>query len=302
MTEHKLEILLDVAETGNMSETGRKFYISPSSVSQIITGMEKQYGILLFDRSKQPLTLTPSGLRLCSYARQILSLYREMESSLGAGQGRSFRLGSSFSIASTFISPCILEFQKEAGSEIEIDLTINHHDKLQQQLLSYELDLAAMPLPANENPLLTSIPLFRDPVSLCCHVSHPFANRSCVQLSELVDQKITVPPRSSNIREAFEQVIRKNGVVLEQVFTSNGQAAIKDLVLRNQTISLLSLILTQENIRQGQLAMVKLEGFNYEREFGFLYRKDTNISPQLERFIRFCLEKRGQIVDLKYLL
>lgn len=295
MTKRNMEILLDVAESGSMSKTARRLYISPSSVSQVISGLEHRYGVALFARSGQRLTLTPTGLTLCSYARQILNLYREMEGCLVTDSRQTFRLGSSFSLASTFISPAIFAFQQEPeNSDITINLTVNRHDKLIEQLLNYDLDLVAMLVPTPENPYLTVVPLFDDPVCLCCGKDHPFALRTSVALADLADQNITLLPHGSSAREHLEHVLRKKGIVLKKVLNSNNQASIKDMVLHNQTISLMSHILVREEMQQGAIVAIELEDFSYNRTFCLAYRKDSQPSPELDRFIQICLSKQSR--------
>ena len=58
MTNRNLEIFVAVAECENMSEAARKLYITQSSVSQVVSEIEKKYGILLFDRLSKSLHLT----------------------------------------------------------------------------------------------------------------------------------------------------------------------------------------------------------------------------------------------------
>lgn len=45
MTNRNLEIFVAVAECENMSEAARKLYITQSSVSQVVSEIEKKYGI-----------------------------------------------------------------------------------------------------------------------------------------------------------------------------------------------------------------------------------------------------------------
>lgn len=290
MTYHKFEIFLDVAESGSMSETGRRFYISPSSVSQTISSLEQFYNITLFYRNGKRLTLTPAGLILSSYARRIVALYQEAEASLSQKGVRIIRVGSSISLAPAFISPLVFKFQQDPhNTGIEINLTINHHNKLIQQILNYELDIAGISLSSFEQPRLKIYPLFQDPVKFCCSSEHPLAFRSHITFQDLCGQNITLPPSSSSLRVRFEQCARKEGVILKNILTSNNTSTIKELVLCNQTISPLSSILVQNEVSQGKLVQLNLDGFSFDRRFALVHRNDKQLLPEQERFIQSCL-------------
>lgn len=291
MTYHKFEIFLDVAESGSMSETGRRFFISPSSVSQTIASLEKFYNVTLFYRNGPRLCLTPAGLILSSYARRITALYREAEASLTQKSSRMIRVGCSNSLAPTFISPLVQRFQSDSqNAGVEITLTISHHNKLIQQILNYELDIAAISLSSfEEQPRLKIYPLFQDPVRLCCSCEHPFASRPQITFRDLCDQSITLPPSSSSLRIRFEQCSRKEGVILRNILTSNNTPTIKDMILRNQTISPLSAILVHPEVALGKIVLLNLEGFSFERRYALIHRNDKQLLPEQEAFIQACL-------------
>ena len=84
MTIRHLQIFKAVAEAGKMGQAARQLYISQPTVSKAIGDLEKEYGVLLFDRLAQKLYITEAGTRLLRYARQLLALYDEMEADLHA--------------------------------------------------------------------------------------------------------------------------------------------------------------------------------------------------------------------------
>ena len=291
MTYHKFEIFLDLAESGSMSETARRFYISPSSVSQTISSLEQNYHTVLFERQGKRLTLTSAGQILSSYARQIVALYQEAEARLSRSSIRMIRVGSSLSVSSVFTSPAIFQFrQNPLNTGIEISLTIDNHNKIIRQLSNYELDIAVVSLSSYEQPRLTVYPLFPDPVRLCCSSQHPLASRSRVTFSDLADQNITLLPPNSSLRTRFEQCAKKEGVLLRNILTSNNQQSIKDLVLHNQTISRLPSILIRDEVKNGLLSVLDVDGFSYIKQFALVHRNDRELSEEEARFVKICLD------------
>ncbi len=61
MDEKDLTIFLTLAETGNLTRTAEKLYLTQPTLSKRLQNMEAELGAPLFLRSKQGVTLTPAG-------------------------------------------------------------------------------------------------------------------------------------------------------------------------------------------------------------------------------------------------
>ncbi len=76
-----LEYFLVAAEELNFTKAAKKLFISQQSLSNHISNMEKEFDVILFNRTT-PLTLTYAGQALKAKARQMLELrdetYREL--------------------------------------------------------------------------------------------------------------------------------------------------------------------------------------------------------------------------------
>lgn len=59
-----LQIFVTTAEERNMSNAARRLGLTQSAVSQSIRQLEDQFGVVLFNRERRPLTLTAAGLTL----------------------------------------------------------------------------------------------------------------------------------------------------------------------------------------------------------------------------------------------
>lgn len=66
---------MTVAELGGFSAAARRLGVSQSAVSQNIAELERQTGAVLFDRTRNSLSITPTGELLKKYADEILHWY-----------------------------------------------------------------------------------------------------------------------------------------------------------------------------------------------------------------------------------
>lgn len=77
-----IEVFLAVTEEGAISAAARRLGVSPSAVSQQLTGLEAALGSVLLDRSARPMGLTPAGAMFRRHAQTILNAEAEARSEL----------------------------------------------------------------------------------------------------------------------------------------------------------------------------------------------------------------------------
>ncbi|OYU40016.1 MAG: LysR family transcriptional regulator [Pseudorhodobacter sp. PARRP1] len=77
-----IEVFLAVAEEGAISAAARRLGVSPSAISQQLTGLEAALAAVLLDRSARPMRLTPAGAMFRRHAQTILNAEAEARADL----------------------------------------------------------------------------------------------------------------------------------------------------------------------------------------------------------------------------
>ena len=77
-----IEIFLAVAEEGAISAAARRLGVSPSAISQQLTGLETALGAVLLDRSARPMGLTPAGSMFRRHAQTMMNAEAEARADL----------------------------------------------------------------------------------------------------------------------------------------------------------------------------------------------------------------------------
>ncbi|MEM7191231.1 MAG: LysR family transcriptional regulator [Pseudomonadota bacterium] len=156
-----LEVLIAVAETGQMRSGAKMLGLSQPSASQHIAMLEKAFGERLLDRSTRPARLTHAGLRLHQQAQNVLSAMAALETEMRHA-GRSpigiLRIGLQASIATTLTPELVALAQKKYDVR---DLTLHagqsgDHERLLRTKMA---DMAI-----TSNPFLDLEGLERHPV------------------------------------------------------------------------------------------------------------------------------------------
>lgn len=77
-----IEIFVAAAEEGSISAAARRLGVSPSAVSQQLSGLEAALGAALLDRSGRPMQVTPAGAMFRRHGQTILNAASEARAEL----------------------------------------------------------------------------------------------------------------------------------------------------------------------------------------------------------------------------
>lgn len=143
-----LEYFLVAAEELNFTKAAKKLFISQQSLSNHISNMEKEFDVILFNRTT-PLTLTYAGQALKTRARQLLALkeetYRELADIKDFSVGQLV-IGLSHT-RGRIILPEVLPVYKDRFPNIDLRLLEGNSTEMASALLHGDIDLMIDLLP-----------------------------------------------------------------------------------------------------------------------------------------------------------
>jgi len=95
MTLQQLNYIITISEIGSINRAAEKLYVSQPSLTSAIKELEKELGIVLFNRSARGVTLTAEGVDFLPYARQVYGEYVNLLEKYGKAGERKQRFGVS---------------------------------------------------------------------------------------------------------------------------------------------------------------------------------------------------------------
>lgn len=95
MTLQQLNYIIATSETGSINKASERLYISQPSLTSAIKELERELGIVIFNRSGKGVTLTADGAEFLPYARQVYGQYQVMLERYGKGGERRQKFGVS---------------------------------------------------------------------------------------------------------------------------------------------------------------------------------------------------------------
>lgn len=160
MNFKQIESAVKLSQNLNFSETARLLNISQPALSKQILSLEEELGVRLFDRSSNPLKITPAGVHFVQEAKKLMyseeQLLRSMDD-FAEGKRGTLTIGIS-PFRSLYLVSDMIRKLRESYPGLKIVLRETNSVDLHKQSVEGKFDLAIMNLPVDET-LLDVFPL-----------------------------------------------------------------------------------------------------------------------------------------------
>lgn len=289
MTRRNLEIFVAAAECQNMSEAGRKLFVTQSSVSQVIADIERENNVVLFERLSRGLYLTETGRELLRYAKRMLSLDAEMQEFLHeASRTKKLRLGATVTVGTCVISPILLRLKAEIP-ELKAETLVANTHILEEKLLRSELDICLVEGRVSHPELIVE-QVIPDKLVMICSCGNAYSGRSGITLEELSGCPFILREPGSGTRAQIESEFAARGLPLNIAWDCYNTEAILNAVADDHGVSIISEMLVDDAFRSGRLWMCPVTDADFSRSFSLVYHKDKYINAAIDAFRRVCAE------------
>jgi DNA-binding transcriptional LysR family regulator len=116
--------------------------------------------------------------------------------------------------------------------------------------------------------------------------AHPLSGRGRLDPSELVRQPFILYEAGSNTRRVIDQFFIKESIQPRIVMETENVEIIKAMVRNGLGITIISNQAVEREVRDGQLASVRINGSTLVRETGWVYLKANRVPKKIEEMIR----------------
>jgi len=83
VTLQQMNYVITISETGSFNRAAEKLYIAQPSLSSAVHELEKELGVILFNRGGKGATLTADGASFLPYARSVMTQYQNLLEAYG---------------------------------------------------------------------------------------------------------------------------------------------------------------------------------------------------------------------------
>ncbi len=189
MNLNQLQYLLALDEHRHFGRAAEACKVAQPSLSTMIQKLEEELGTKVFDRKKQPIAPTETGLRILEQARIILQQAEQLKEIVLDAENS---LGGTVKVAilptiAPYLLPRLIPILKEELPSLHIDFIELTTDGCLQALNKGEVELALIASYPNKEGLMSSVLYYEEFFGFVAR-NHTLYNEECIR-SSLVDSE-----------------------------------------------------------------------------------------------------------------
>ncbi|RIW35675.1 LysR family transcriptional regulator [Bacillus salacetis] len=287
MNLEQIKYVLEVSKEGSITKAAERLHLSPSALSQSISQLEKELGVIIFSRSRKGTVPTLEGKKIINRGNEILSSFDKMYQELSMNkEEKHLKIGCSPSIT-YIVYDAFLLFNKD-HSNVKVEIIELDQEEILQKLIHGDIDLAFSPFSEEElngpptSDFIDYKLIYTGYACVCAGRESSLYIKDFVTLEDLKGEKMVV--YSSKRSNDFNNQYLPNASLL---FTTNNIEVLKRALLDGHASSLVYnfTFKNHPDVKKGRLAIIPfMNPGKILSYFWVITNKNKGVSSEAEEF------------------
>ncbi|WP_319380578.1 hydrogen peroxide-inducible genes activator [Thiomicrorhabdus sp.] len=290
MTLNELKYIVAVAKEKHFRKASETCFVSQPTLSVAIKKLEEELGVIIFERRKQDVLITPIGEKIIKIAEEILErsqMIKEIAQESQEDMTAELKIGAIYTVAPYLLPKLIPEFHKIAPN-VPLIIEENYTHVLANKLQSGELDVVILSLPFDE-PNIETMPLYREPFKAIIPNTYPMARtEGKISLKKMESETVLLLGAGHCFREQVIEIypnllMNYHHDHLQKTLEGSSLETIRYMVASGAGISIFPCTSLSDR-DQGLFTIKDLSGQGAERIVALAWRKSFPRMKILQRF------------------
>lgn len=223
----ELSAFLALKETLHFTKAAEEINLSPSALSRLITRLESEMGIILFERNNRDVVLTEDGKRFAEFATKCLAHKTEMmEEFSQKGDEISGTLHIYASVTACYtIMPPFIKILSERYPKIQISVETGDPAGAISAVKEGRAELAVAAFPDTYLDAFDCIPVLKSPLVFAASANGPYKEVSGSP-QDIVSSVPLILPKTGLARNRFDAWVKSRNVKPNISAESEGNEAV----------------------------------------------------------------------------
>ncbi len=286
MTLNQLQYFQTVARTENYHLAAEELYISQPSLSRSISALEKELGVLLFEKSGRGIIITKSGRLFLEYVNRILdecqiATYKMKQLSNSGGR---IDIGYVFPLANSYMPHMARAFlDRKENHNVTFNFQQEQTTDILDGIKKGQLDVGFCSFVDHE-PDLDFFPILSQEIVMIVPIGHTLAAYDAVSIMELCNYPVIGYNRFSGLGTYTHDLYRRLKIHPEILCECSDENAIMALVSEKFGIALTANV---DCLDPSKVRILKLSDISLSHQVFMTWLKNHYQIPAITRFIEF---------------
>ncbi len=293
-----LRNFIKLTQYKSFSELAKDIPISQSTLSHQISQLEKDFGVLLIERTTKKFEIPEAGIILLGYAKKIINLYDSCEQELSKFSEQKFEeiVISASSIPGSHVLPKFITDFRNENPNVDFKILINNSQNSIENLKKGLADFSGIGSFINyDKDEFDYIHIGTDKLSFICSPDHDLLKdgNNVITLDELTKYPFLWREHGSGMRDTFKRQFpdyEKLNIKLEM----NDNDSIITAVSESNYISIMSEMMANKAEKAGLIKILKIKNHPIiaKRHLYFIKLKEAKeLSEFKKKFWNYINEK-----------
>jgi len=282
----QLRFLAAIAEHRHFGRAAAACAVTQSTLSAGIQELEDRLGIVLVERSRKHLMLTPPGEEVVARGRRVLNEAEDIVEFARRGAeplAGPLRLGVIPTIG-PYLVPAMMQGLAKAFPKLKLFLREEQTAPLLEKLAAGQLDLVLLALPYDVGEMET-MELGADPLLVAMSPDHKLANAKRIARDALAGENLLLMEDGHCLRSHALEACRLAGPDRNEVFQGTSLRTVVQMAAGGLGITLIpQMALGAELPRDGSLVAKPLAADAPPRRIALAWRRSAPRKAELRRF------------------
>jgi DNA-binding transcriptional LysR family regulator len=283
-----LSTFLEVARQKSFSRAAERLHVTQPSISAQIRSLETYVGHRLLDRGGGKVTLTAAGRVFQPFAEQSLIQLKHIRLTLEDMERmpRGTLTISANDSTALYVLPLLITKFKKQYPRVSLNIIRAERSKTMSLVLDREVEFGIVSLPVRDPRLHVEV-IHEDKLVLMVPAKHPLTLLKTVTLSDAAKHGFLVP-KEGRRRELIDHLFIQNKTARRVTMELDSSELLKRLIVAGLGISFMPRINFLEEIKQGLVQAIEVEGVNIPRDLGVISLHNLPLSRAANAFFTFA--------------
>ena len=245
MTLTELRYIVTLAQEQHFGRAAERCHVSQPTLSVGVKKLEDELGVLIFERSKSAVRVTPVGESIVAQAQKVLEQAQGIRELAQAGKNQlvaPLKVGAIYTVG-PYLFPHLIPQLHRVAPDMPLYIEENFTHVLRDKLRTGELDAIIIALPFQEADVLTKA-LYDAPFYVLMPSGHAWAARQTIDAALLNDKSLLLLGEGHCFRDQVLEACpttRKGDTPSHTTVESSSLETIRHMVASGLGVSVLPL-------------------------------------------------------------
>lgn len=270
----QLKYLVALADSLSFSRAAAMTHVSQPTLSMQIKDLERRLNVVLFERSRSRVALTPLGEEIARKARGILAEVADIHAlarTQGRGIGGTLRVGVGHTVGA-YLLPLVIPTLSASFPDMRFYIREELPNVLLTHLDTARHDIVLSPMPIVRTDLQT-LPLYEEPLMVVMPRHHALSSQEAIDRKDLKGETILTMEPGHRLAEQVSELCEEVGASLSYDYEGTSLDTIRQMVAMGMGISIMPALYVRSEVRREQLVISRpFRGAGPSRLIGLSYR------------------------------